>query len=43
MMGKEDVPMDALNIDLQVENKYRIPEAERKQKHHSRKRYQKGY
>ena len=31
MLGKEDVPMDALNIDQQVESKYLIPEAERKQ------------
>ena len=43
MLGKEDVPMDGLNIDQQVENKYLIPEAERKQKHLSRKRNQKGY
>ena len=25
MLGKEDAPMDALNIDQQVENKYLIP------------------
>ena len=43
MLGKEDVPMDALSIDQQVENKYPIPDAERKQKHLSRKRNQKGY
>ena len=43
MLGKEDVPMDALNIDQQVESKYLIPEAERKQKHLARKRNQEGY
>ena len=43
MLGKEDVPMDALNIDQQVESKYLIPEAERKQKHLATKRNQKGY
>ena len=43
MLGEEDVPTDALNIDQQVENKYLIPDAEMKQKHLSRKRNQKGY
>ena len=43
MLGKEDEPMDALNIDQQVESKYLIPEDERKQKHLARKRNQKGY
>ena len=43
MFGKEDVAMDALNIDQQVENKYLIPDAERKQQHLARKRNQKGY
>ena len=43
MLGKEDVPMDALNIDQQVKSKYLIQEAERKQKHLARKRNQKGY
>ena len=43
MLGTEDVPMDALNIDQQVENKYLIPDVERKQKHLSEKRNQKGY
>ena len=43
MLGKEDIPMDALNIDQQVENKYLIRGTERKQKHLSRKRNQKGY
>ena len=43
ILGKEDVPMDALNIDQQVESKYLIAEAERNQKHLARKRNQKGY
>ena len=43
MLGKEDVPMDALNIDQQVENKYLIPDVDRKQEHLARKRNQKGY
>ena len=32
MLGKEEVPMDALNISQQVESKFLITEAERKQK-----------
>ena len=43
ILGKEDVPVDALNIDQQVESKYLIAAAERKQKHLARKRNQKGY
>ena len=43
MLGKEDVPADALNIDQQVESKYLIPDTERKQKHLLRKRNQKEY
>ena len=38
MLGKEDVQTDASNIDQQVENKYLIPETERRQKHLARKR-----
>ena len=43
MLGSEDVPTDALDIDQKVENKYLIPEDERKQKHLARKQNQKGY
>ena len=42
-LGNEDVPTDALDIDQKVENKYLIPdEDDRKQKHLTRKRNQKG-
>ena len=43
MLGIEDVPTDTLDIDQKVENKYLIPEDERKQKHLARKMNQKGY
>ena len=44
ILGNEDVPMDALDIDQKVETKYLIPdENDRKQKHLARKRNQKGY
>ena len=44
MLGNEDVPMDALDIDQKVETKYLIPdENNRKQKHLARKRTQEGY
>ena len=44
MLGNEDVPMDALDIDQQVETSYQIPdENDRKKKHLTRKRNQKGY
>ena len=41
MLGSEDVRTDALDIDQKVENKYLIPEDERKQKHLARKQNQK--
>ena len=44
MLGNEDVPTDALDIDQQVEMRHLIPdENDRKQKHLARKRNQKGY
>ena len=44
MLGNEDVPMDALDIDKQVETRYLIPDnKDRKKKHLTRKRNQKGY
>ena len=44
MLGNEDVPTDALDIDQQGETKYLISyENDRKQKHLARKRNQKGY
>ena len=43
MLGAEHVPSDSLDIDHKVENKYLIPEDERKQKHLTRKLNQKGY
>ena len=44
MLGNEDIPMDALDIDQQVETNYLIPdENDRKHKHLARKRNQKGY
>ena len=43
MLGSEDVPTDALDIDQKVENKYLIPEHERKQEHLTRNWNQKGY
>ena len=44
MLGNEDVPMDALDIDQQVETRYLIPdENDRRKKHLARKRNQKGY
>ena len=36
MLGTEHVPSDSLDIDQNVENKYLIPEDERKQKHLAR-------
>ena len=43
MLGTEHVPSDSLDIDHKVENKYLIPEDERKQKYLARKLNQKGY
>ena len=43
MLGMEHVPTNALDIDQNVDNKYLIPEDERKQKHLARKMNQKGY
>ena len=43
MLGTDSVPSDSLDIDQKVENKYIIPEDERKQKHVTRKLNQKGY
>ena len=44
LLGNEDVPSDALDIDQQVDAKYLIPdEHERKKKHLARKRNQRGY
>ena len=43
MLGTENVPSDSLDIDKKVENKYLIPDDERKQKHLARKLNQKGY
>ena len=43
MLGTESVPTDTLDIDQTVENKYLIPEDERKRKHLTRKMNQKGY
>ena len=43
MLGSEDVPTDTLDIDQKVDNKYLIPEDERKQKPLARKQNQKGY
>ena len=44
MLGNEDVPMDALDIDQKVETKYLFPdENDRKQKDLARMRNQKGY
>ena len=44
MLGNEDVPMDAFDIDKQVETRYLIPDNnDRKKKHLTRKRNQKGY
>ena len=43
VLGTESVPTDTLDIDQKVENKYLIPEDERKQKHLARKMNQKVY
>ena len=43
MLGTEHVPSDSLDIDQKVENKYLIPEDERKQKHLARKLNQRRY
>ena len=43
MLGTEKVPSDSLDIDQKVENKYVIPEDERKKKHLTRKMTQKEY
>ena len=43
MLGTENVPSDSLDIEQKVENKYLIPDDERKQKHLARKLNQKGY
>ena len=44
MLGNEDVPMDALDIDQQVETRSLIPDENVwKKKHLARKRNQKGY
>ena len=44
MLGNEDVPMDALDIDQQVETRSLIPDKNVwKKKHLARKRNQKGY
>ena len=43
MLGTESVPTDTLDIFQKVENKYLIPEDERKQIHLARKMNQKGF
>ena len=43
MLGTENASTDSLDIDPEVDNKYLIPDDERKQKHHARKMNQKGY
>ena len=43
MLGTDIVPTDTLDMDQKVDNKYLIPEDERKQKHLARKMNLKGY
>ena len=43
MLGTESVPADTLDIGQKVDNKYLIPEDERKQINLTRRMNQKGY